>query len=220
MANKIFVSYKYRDVMVQGLPGKFLTTARDYVDALQIPLQQYGHIYKGENDNESLGSLADATIGSKLGDKIFDSSVTLVLVSKGMKGSSPERDQWMPWEISYSLKEQSRAGGRSRTNAVIAIILPDEFGSYSYYITENAACNSITLNTNFLFQILKDNMFNRKDKHILARECNGNLIYNGDHSYIQSVKWNDFISRPQAYIDKGIDLRDNISMFDVVKNVK
>lgn len=221
MANKIFVSYKHNDTLVQQLHNKLATTVRDYVDEIEVLLDENDHIYKGEHDGEDLGSLADSTIGSKLGDKIFDSSVTIVLVSLGMKETwLPEKEQWIPWEISYSLKEQSRLSGRSKTNAVLAVILPDTAGSYSYFITYNKNCNSRTLNTNWLFRILGDNMFNHKKKEDEIRTCNGSTIYTGDPSYIQSVEWEKFVSNPQGYIEKALELRGRIAEYEIVKNLK
>lgn len=220
MKRKVFVSYKYSDKKVYRLNGNPWgeTTARHYVDKLTAILEMDNHIYKGEDDGESLADFKDSTIGSKLADKIFDSSVTIVLVSKGMKENIPERDQWIPWEISYSLKEQTRDYGRSKTNGVIAIVLPDESGSYEYYITENTHCGSWSLNTSFLFQILRDNIFNAKNPQIEI--CNETKIYKGDSSYIQSVKWKDFIKEPSKYINKAIELRDRKDEFDIIKNVK
>lgn len=223
MKRKIFVSYKYSDKKVYRLNDTLswgeITTVRHYVDKLTEILEKENHIYKGEDDGESLAKFQDSTIGSKLAEKIFDSSITIVLVSKGMKESKPEKDQWIPWEISYSLKEQTRSDDRrSKTNGVIAVVLPDERGSYEYYITENTQCGSRTLNTNFLFQILRDNMFNVKKPQI--RLCNGTKIYEGDSSYIQSVKWKDFIEKPSRYIDKAIELRDKKDEFNIIKNVK
>ena len=75
MGKKIFVSYKYGDTAVQRLArvsSNERTTARHYVDELQDLMGEGDNIYKGENDNESLATLQDSTIGSKLGDKIFD----------------------------------------------------------------------------------------------------------------------------------------------------
>lgn len=222
MANKIFVSYKHHDSSVLAIPGVIgLTTARDYVDALQGMIDAGDHIYKGENDGESLASLSDATIGSKLGDKIFDSSVTIVLISKRMKETyTAEKDQWIPWEISYSLKEQSREGGRSKTNAVLAVVLPDETGSYTYFMEYNTECNSTTYKTETLFQILSDNMFNRKDKDANSRICNGKRIYNGYYSYIYTVRWDQFKGNLNQYVEIANAIRREIDKYEIVKTVK
>ena len=221
MKRKVFVSYKYSDKKVCRLsdtPWGETTTARHYVDKLTGILEKENHIYKGEDYGESLADFQDSTIGSKLADKIFDSSVTIVLVSKGMKESKPERDQWIPWEISYSLKEQTRDYGRSKTNGIIAVVLPDENGSYEYYITQDTICNCRSLNTSFLFQILRENMFNVKKPNRIIYERS--WVYSGDCSYIQSVKWEDFVRNPSTYIDKAIELRDRKDEFEIVKSIK
>lgn len=221
MANKIFVSYKHSDTQVLPFAGKKSATARDYVEVIEKMISVGDHIYKGENDNEDIGSLADATIGSKLGDKIFDSSVTIVLISKGMKEPyTAEKDQWIPWEISYSLKEQSRAGGNSKTNAVLAVVLPDQNNSYEYFMEYNTACQSTTLKTEGLFQILRDNMFNIKDKDTNTRTCNGTTIYSGYSSYIHSVKWIDFDGRLDHYVEVANSIRRNIDKYEITKTIK
>lgn len=238
MGKKIFVSYKYSDNQVQDLniyedvkdffgnisKQKVETTARHYVDKINELIEDGDHIYKGEDDGEDMSTLEDSTIGSKLGDKIFDSSVTIVLISKGMKVSYiSEKDQWIPWEISYSLKEQSREGGRSKTNAVLAVVLPDNFGNYDYYIVDNSCpyCNCTTLLTDYLFQILRDNMFNIKQP--VFTDCNnhiGNKPYLGNSSFIHSVKWGDFHSNPNKFIDIAISIRQNIDDYVIVKKIK
>ena len=177
MGKKIFISYKYGDSLVMRLPdvpSGEKTTARHYVDEIQEMIKEGDHINKGENDGEDISTLADSTIGSKLGDKIFDSTVTIVLISKGMKTNEPEHEQWIPWEVSYSLHEQSRQGQNSKTNAILALVLPDEDGSYEYFITYDQGCGSRTLNTPSLFNILKENMFNIKNPE--TRHCNGKTI--------------------------------------------
>lgn len=226
MGRKIFVSYKYADNKVLRLPNipwREQTTVRNYVDLLQDLIEDTDNINKGEDDGEDMSSLADATIGSKLGDKIFDSSVTIVMISKGMKENKPEKDQWIPWEISYSLKEQSRQGGRSKTNAVLAVVLPDENGSYDYYITENRCgnCTCRTLNTPILFDILRENMFNQKQPTF--KDCFANSkVYMGESSYIKSVKWKDINNKTnfKKYLDIAVEIKENVSSYEIHKNLK
>lgn len=229
MGRKVFVSYKYGDTQVQdlnvyeenwfGKKIKVQTKARHYVDELAEILDNEDHIYKGEDDGESLAGFSDETITSKLRDKIYDSSITIVLVSKGMKTNEAEKKQWIPWEISYSLKEYTRNGRTSLSNGILAVVLPDEWGSYEYYITQDSVCNCRSLNTPFLFQILKDNMFNIKTPN--TKICsNGSTVYYGDSSYIQSVKWDDFRSNPNFYLNKAIELRDNKEDYNITKIIK
>lgn len=228
MGRKIFVSYKYGDTQVEdlniyetnwlGQNVKVPTKARHYVNELTKILNSEDHIYKGEEDGQSLADFSDECIASALRDRIYDSSITIVLVSKGMKTFEREKDQWIPWEISYSLKEYSRNGRTSLSNGIITVVLPDEWGSYEYYITPDTECNCRTVKTDFLFQILRDNMFNIKipDKRL----CNGSWVYSGDSSYIQSVKWKDFKLIPNYYLNKGIELRDKKDDYNIIKFIK
>lgn len=229
MGRKVFVSYKYADAQVQDLNvyeetfwgrQKVQTTVRHYVNELSVILDNEDHIYKGENDGESLAGFSDDHIASKLRDKIYDSSITIVFISKGMKDIwKKEIDQWIPWEISYSLKEYTRAGRTSLSNGILAIVLPDEFESYSYYLNYDNICNCTNYNTPILFQILKDNMFNQKNPDTYICE-NGSTIYRGEFSYIKTIKWDIFRSNPNYYLDKAIELRDKKHEYNITKTVK
>jgi hypothetical protein len=223
MGNKVFVSYKYSDRQVAPLSNYTVTKARHYVDELQVALSEADHINKGEDDGQSLADFTDENIASKLRDKIYDSSITVVLLSRGMKeNDKEEKDQWIPWEISYSLRAQTRDGRKSRPNGVLAVVLPDQSGSYAWYFKEKYCphCNCMMLLTVQLFSILKKNMFNALDKEPGTCENHeSGTSYMGDHSYIRSVKWDKFMGNISYQLNKTIELRDRINEFTITKKI-
>lgn len=206
MGRKIFVSYKYADDNVKQLDYNYnyilpmKTTARKYVDKLEEKIG-IDNIYKGENDGEDLSSLSDDSIWNSLKQKIFDSSITIVLISPNMKEwSKAEDDQWIPQEISYSLKNITHNSRTSGTNGIICVVLPDKFGSYSYYINESFF--GTTYNDNVTFKIIKNNRDNKKD---------------GQGSYVVTVRWDDFIKNINKYIDEAVEHKDNIDDYNITK---
>ena len=230
MGKKIFVTYKYSDSNVYSLnrPSATLltmyhpTTVRHYVDELQNLLEWDDHINKGEDDGEDLSNFKEETIKSKLRDKIFDSTISIVMISPGMKEIyTPESDQWIPWEIAYSLKEHTRNDRTSRSNAILAVILPDKQNSYEYFIQDKNCCQTgcQILQTQNLFQILRDNMFNSKKKSTMG--CSYNLsVFTGNHSYISSCKWCNFKTSVIYYLDTAVRVNQNISEYEITKTVE
>lgn len=229
MGHKIFVSYKYADSNVKKIGDDWWVTdtVRTYVDKLEEYISETSdHIYKGEKDGEDLSKLTEETIWSKLKDRIYDSTLTIIMISPGMKELFiPDKDQWIPWEISYSLKEISRKNINgtpvtSSSNALLAIVLPDRQGSYSYYTYKKTCCTSgcRQLKTNTLFNIMRANMFNQKQPN--STTCDdGSVVYYGDSCYITSVKWDDFVDQPEEYIAKAYEIQKNIDGYDITKDV-
>lgn len=231
MARNIFISYKYHDTNVadlniaeiQKINGvsqwvKRLTRVRDYVGRLQEILKENNHINLGERDGESLEEFSDETIATLLKDKIRQSSTTLVLISKGMKEAGvPEKDQWIPWEISFSLRTTTVQKRKSHRNAVLGIILPDENKSYDWYYRYNPECDSITHLMDQLFGILEENMFNILKPN--TRECRGTKIHEGEHSYIKTVKWVEFCSNTEWYIEKALGIQADSHLYDIHINL-
>jgi hypothetical protein len=224
MGRKIFISYKYGDVLVKDLSkkvikvkeGKFhvtprATRVRDYVDELQ-KIIGVDHINLGEKDGESLEDFSDLTIESNLKQKIFQSSITIVIISKGMKDASKkENEQWVPWEVSYSLRLVNREDRTSQMNAVLGVVIPDENGSYDWYYTNNPLCNCITHYTSKLFTILSSNMFNKKEREF--RVCDGiKMNISNEPSFIKTFRWSD-------YINKAIQIKDNEDLYVIKTNL-
>ncbi len=150
MKRKVFVSYKYKDYDVEELPNVTQPTwPCDYVNYIQNKILSGDYIYKGEKIDEDLSGYSDEYIKAHLKDKIYDSTITIVLISPNMKEPYRyQRSQWIPWEISYSLREETRKDRTSHNNAILAVILPDKSGKYDYY------------DKSTLFPILKDNISN------------------------------------------------------------
>ena len=226
MGKKIFVSYKYADDKVANLSWWENSTARDYVDEFERKVDSSDDFFKGESDGEDISNLSDDTIWEKLKERIYDSSVTIVFISPGMKElDKRDRDQWIPWEVSYSLKETSRKNKNgdpiiSHTNAMVAVVLPDQNGSYSYYLEPKNCCLSgcTTHHLNILFEIIKKNKFNRKNAS--KRVCyNNDTIWSGTCSYIEAVKWSDFITNYSKYVNAAEERQKHIDEYEICKEV-
>lgn len=194
MGRKVFVSYRYGDDNVQALSGKSIfdkTTVRDYVDRLESNLGKT-NVYKGEHDGEDLSHLSKPIIENKLKDRMYDSSVTIVMVSPGMKDAcKPDEDQWIPWEISYSVKLSTRNGRTSQRNAILAVILPDRNGRYDYATANNSVRD-----------VMPD---------ILRKNIND--------GYALKVNWDDFQYNRDTWIEKAISARNNTPDYKIHKSI-
>lgn len=231
MGHNVFVSYKYADSNVQSLNKNGIlndeTTVRTYVDVLsQLITDVLDYKYKGEYDNEDLSMLSDDTIWESLKDKIYDSTLTIIMISSGMRDPQKrDRNQWIPWEISYSLKEISRRSlsGTTKTshsNALLAIVLPDKSGRYDYFIENKTCCPTQckSINTDFLFRIIRKNMFNLINVH--TTQCNNNrTIYPDNGSFIVLVTWKDFLKDPKQYINEAYDRLSKIAQYEITKEL-
>lgn len=219
MEHKIFVSYKFTDDQVANLAGQSNSIVRDYVDRMEDCFGSYAHIYKGEYSGENP---SEETVLDKLQDCVLDSTMTIVFISPGMiVPGVEEKDQWIPWEVSFSLRttERKAQNGEIYTggpNAMLAVVLPDANGSYDYYLQRSTCCSKgCTIHHNhMIFAIMRDNMFNRKaeDKRICDVRS---TIWRGEHSYIRSVRWSDFIENPETYITAAYERQKHIEDYDI-----
>ncbi len=175
----------------------------------------------GEGSDEDLTGYSDDYIYEHLKDKIYPTSLTIVLISPEMKVPHRyDKSQWIPWEIYYSIYQAYRQGRVSHTNAILAVVLPDKYGSYSYMVEQKYCCPTgcKLLHTDKLFTILQKNMFNQKDKNKM--DCTvGDEVYRGMCSYIPMVKWSDFVQNMDLYIWQAEYTRDNIQDYKMHRSV-
>lgn len=186
MAHKTFISYKYSE-------SRWLRD--DIIDALGDDATYY----KGENvDSKDMTDDKEETIKAALADRMYDTSVTIVILSPNIKKSD-----WIEWEIQYCLKKIKRKNRTSQRNGLVGVIKKVN-GDYSWlkYETENGGVN---YHTEKLLEIINKNRHNSDPK---IKDSNGLWDWlNG--SYIAFVEEEEFLDNPQKYIDNAYDKSEN-----------
>lgn len=88
MAHKTFISYKWSE-------------AQKLRDDIITALGEDATYYKGEtSESPDLTDTSTENIKKNLRDMMYDTSVTIVIISPNMKKS-----KWIDWEIEYCLKK-------------------------------------------------------------------------------------------------------------------
>ena len=190
MAHKTFISYKYSDVVEY----KGSNNLRDRIIAKLGPDAKF---YRGENGySKDLSSYTAEYIKKYLKDMMYDTSVTIVILSPNMKQS-----EWIEWEIEYSLKNITRADRTSRPNGVIAVVQKQNV--WDGYAWLRNFFNS--WNTYLLPSIVSKNMDNKKSY--------GSYLLS--NNYIDIVTEDDFLRNPSKYIEEAYQKSKNIDSYIV-----
>jgi hypothetical protein len=193
MARKTFISYKFSE-------------AKDLRDRIIAKLGSDATYYRGENGySTDMSSRSADYIKDKLKDMLFDTSVTIVILSQNMRLS-----QWIEWELQYSLREQTRDGRTSHADGIVAVVQkqPLMFG-YGAQGDGYAWLKDYYGNwdTNKLLAIIKDNRGNKK------AWANGSLSDN----YIDIVTEYSFLQDPSRYIEEAYNKSQNIDSYNITK---
>lgn len=201
MAHKTFISYKYSEA--QSLRDKI-------IDALG----KDAAYYKGEtSDSPDLTDTSTENIKNVLCDMMYDTSVTIVIISPHMKES-----KWIDWEIEYCLKNNTRKDRTSHTNGVVGVIMKWN-GGYDWFKQNGRnidGCISSSYNESYLYEIIKNNRYNQNPKSYSCQFCKTVDSLTG--SYISFVEEDDFIRNPQKYIDNAYNKSENDAEgYDLVK---
>ena len=137
------------------------------------------------------------TIRKNLADMMYDTSVTIVILSPNMRES-----EWIGWEVSYCLKKIKRQDRTSQRNGVVAVIKKVN-GSYSWFECQKG--NGIKYHMNKIKDIIAKNHFNSNP----PIKTNKGLYDWLKGSYIAFVEEEDFLNDPQRFIDDAYDKSKN-----------
>lgn len=192
MAHKTFISYKYSEA--QNLRNRIINALGD--DA---------SYYQGETSNSpDLTDTSTENIKENLKDMMYDTSVTIVIISPRMNES-----KWIDWEIEYCLKNITRKDRTSRTNGVVGVIMKVN-GGYDWFMNHlhNIHGNPVVSYKNeYLYPIIYQNHFNSNPPQWHCNLCKTYDWMNG--SYIEYVPEDDFLANPQRYINNAYDKSEN-----------
>ena len=202
MAHKTFISYKYSE-------------AQELRDRIIDALGDDATYYKGEtSDSPDLTDTSTENIKRNLRNMMYDTSVTIVIISPHMKES-----KWIDWEIEYCLKNNTRKDRTSHTNGVLGVIMKCN-GGYSWFKTHKTnsdGCTSMQYDESKVYDIINNNRFNQNPKVYSCSVCKTVNRLTG--SYISYVEEDDFLANPQKYINNAYDKSENdASGYDLTKS--
>lgn len=192
MAHKTFISYKYSESV----------KLRDRIVANMGENAEY---YNGENGfSPNKSDDSDNSIWEYLKDMIWNTTVTIVILSPEMCNSS-----WIKDEISYSLKKISRDGTTSLRNGVVAVIKKVN-GSYDWFKFSCKNADGHVTNQYHeekIFDIIKANRWNQKPIIYSCEKCKSVNSLTG--SYIAYVEEDEFVNNMDKYIENAFEKSQN-----------
>lgn len=189
MARKTFIAYKYSEAV--NLRDKIIEKLGDD-----------SRYYQGETaaSPDMSGQKIDR-IKESLKNMIFQTSVTIVIISPNLKDSD-----WVDWEIQYSLKEYKRQSKTSKTNGVVGVIMKYN-GGYDWLVsrTQNSdGCVSRCIDDSKLYGIIQNNRFNlNTDNKYSCPTCKSYDQLKG--SYISLIDEERFLNNPAWFIENAYD---------------
>ncbi|MBK7134646.1 MAG: TIR domain-containing protein [Bacteroidales bacterium] len=200
MAHKTFISYKYSE-------------AKTLRDVIVKALGSDVSYYMGEtSDSPDLTDTSTDNIKRKLSDMMYNTSVTIVIISPNMIKS-----KWIDWEIEYCLKEISRQNRTSKTNGILGIIMKYNYGYNWFKSTTNHidGCSAFSYEESLLYPIIKKNRYNQKPPVYTCINCKTVNALTG--SYISFVEEETFLMNPQRYIDNAFDKSEELDGYELSK---
>jgi len=151
-------------------------------------------------------------IKMNLTDMMYDTSVTIVIISPNMKQS-----KWIDWEIEYCLKEISRKGRTSHTNGVVGVVMKYN-GGYSWLRSSTQQTDGHTSTSNDatkLYDIINNNRYNQSPIEYFCDNCK--TIDRLTGSFISIIEEDEFLNDPNKFIDNAYDKSEKTSGYTLTK---
>ncbi len=188
MARKTFISYKHSE-------------SQDLRDRIVESLGDDASYYQGETaDSPDLTDTSTENIKENLKDMMYNTSVTIVIISPNVKQS-----KWIDWELEYCLKRITRQNRTSQTNGIVAVIQKVN-GGYSWFKTSNIqsdGCHSSSYSTTLVYDIINKNRFNQNPMQYSCETCK--IVPESTASYISYVDEETFLNDPETHIENAFD---------------
>lgn len=184
MAHKCFISFKTEDIAYKRY-------IHDYLDVDMIDKSLHEPI---ESDNE------DYIMRKIREDYLSDSTVTIFLIGeKSAENLFYENQNFLKRELQASLYN----GIGNTKNGILGVVLPSMYDKVYGGRTFCAKCgnnhNIVNINLNTVISEFSYNYY------IPNYKC----AWTEDDRYCVLVKWDDFCSNPEFYIDKAFDKRSH-----------
>ena len=201
MAHKTFISYKYSE-------------AQKLRDNIIKALGKDAVYYRGEtSDSPDLSDTSTENIKKALTDMMFDTSVTIVVISPNMTESN-----WIDWEIEYCLKNINRKDRISHTNGVVGVIMKYN-GGYEWFKKKKRkedGCIIFSYDENKVYDIINKNRYNQNPKKYSCDICKTVDSLTG--SYIAYVEEETFLLNPNKYINNAYNKsEDDAAGYNITK---
>lgn len=192
MAHKTFISYKYSE-------------AQDLRDAIIDAMGDDASYYQGEtSESPDLTDTSTENIKKHLRDMMFDTSVTIVLITPHMKES-----KWIDWELEYCLKKIPRKNRTSQRNGIVGVIMKVNGGYdwFRYMVTKEDGHQLTGYKEELVYPIISNNRRNQNPVVYHCEKCHS--IDRLMRSYISFVDEETFLADIDTYIDNAFAKSEN-----------
>lgn len=200
MAHKTFISYKWSE-------------SQDLRDRIIEAMGDDATYYKGEtSDSPDLTDTSTENIKKVLRDMMYDTSVTIVILSPLMKES-----KWIDWELEYCLKLNTRKGRTSQRNGIVAVIqkVNGNYSWFKYQVEKPDGCKVNNYHTEKVYDIINNNRFNQDPPQYNCQTCKCYDALTG--SYISFIEEDDFLADINRYIENAYNKSENDASGYIIK---